>query len=145
MATLANDQMVQQLHIQQDAGLHEFGGEGDVRTRRRRITGWMVVHGDDRNRVVPDRIAEDLSDPDLGLIDASLVDGTDCQDPMLGIQQHRSKLLLIQGGHLDAYQVDNVVRRRDLGPLLGSKGRETDADFEGRFQLRRLGFAQTRG
>lgn len=73
------------------------------------------------------------------LVDAALVDSSDGHDAMLGVQERDAQLFLLQRGHLDPEQIDNVFRRPDLRSFVGRQGRETPAQLQCRLEADRFG------
>jgi hypothetical protein len=59
--------------IEQLSGRHDLHGEGDIRRRERRITGGVVMDGDEGRGLLAHGFAEDLGHPHLGLTKVVLV------------------------------------------------------------------------
>ncbi len=90
MATLSDEDVVAHRDIQQAPSLNNTDRQRDIGTRRRRIPRRMIVHKDDRNRVVSHGISKQLADPHGRLIGASLIDRPHGESDVLAI--HLSNL-----------------------------------------------------
>jgi hypothetical protein len=87
-AALADDEVVQRLNVQQLARLDEHLGQAHVFGRRGGVAGGVVLNDDDRRRVVPDGVAEQLGHADDVGVEAADVDGRDAQNPIVRINSN---------------------------------------------------------
>ena len=113
VGVVADDEVVEQLDVEQAAGGERLGGQVEVVRRRRRVARRMVVDEDDAGRVEPDRVAEELADPDQRRRHVALVDRRDAQDVVLRVEHHDPQLLALEPAHLEDQPVGDVVRAAD--------------------------------
>ena len=132
---VADDEVVEQLDVEQPAGRQRLGGQVEVVRRRRRVARRVVVDEDDAGRVEPDRVAEELADPDQRRRHVALVDGRHAQDVVLRVEHHDPQLLALEPAHLEDQPVGHVVRAADR-PARGRPVRQQPApELERRHEL----------
>ena len=113
-------------------------GEGVGSPRR------VVVDEDHAGRVEPDRVAEQLADPDQRRRHVALVDRRDPQHDVLRVEEDDPQLLALEAAHLEDEPVGDVAGRADR-PAPGRPVREQPpAELERGGELGRLRGADAR-
>jgi hypothetical protein len=102
----------------------------------------MVVRHDDRRRVDPDCLTKELANPHHCRVQRPDIDGVNLHDLILGVEDDRLEMLLLQRPHLEHQQIGRVRRRLDREALLRRGNQQSPAEFKGGLQLGCLGLAQ---
>ena len=87
--------MVDEVDIEEGRGASQLGGQADIRSRRSRVATGVVVSDRDGWAVRSDSLPKHLGDPDLGAVDASLIDGRNAFDTVFRIEDGDPKLCLL--------------------------------------------------
>jgi hypothetical protein len=85
------------LDVQQLARLDEHLGRAHVFGRRGEVAGGMVLNDDDRCRVVPDGVADQLGHADGVGLEAADIDGGDSQNLVARINSNCSTITIFRG------------------------------------------------
>lgn len=133
MPSPSNDEMVHDLDIEHLSSSNELGGKRDICARRCRIARWVIVNHDHRHRVDPDGVAKYLTNPDICLICAPLVHGSQRDQAMLRVEQDRPQLLLFERGHFHPNQVDHVIWGDDLRTVVTPNSGQPVGKFQSGF------------
>ena len=141
---MADDEVVEQGDVEQPAGGERLRGQVQVVGRRRRVAARVVVDEDDARRVEPDRVAEQLADPDQRRADVALVDRRDAQDVVLRVEEDDAQLLALEAAHLEDEPVGDVARAADRPAAGRPVGEQPPTELERRHELGGLRRADAR-
>jgi hypothetical protein len=67
----ADDDVVVQRNAERSGGLNDVFGDRDIRLRRCRVAGWMVVYDDQRRGTELERALDDLACVDRRMVDGA--------------------------------------------------------------------------
>src|SRR5947209_11650529 len=109
--SLADNQMVEQLDLQQLARLNQSAGHLDILRAGLGCAAGVVVRDDDRGALEQDRQLEDFTGPDDRRVQTALVEAMQALYLVFGIQASHPELLVVEMPHLQ-----HEYRRQVGGP-----------------------------
>lgn len=139
----SDHEVIDDLDVEQAAGLHGCLRELDIGPRWARIAGRMVMEENHRGSIDPDRFAEEFGHPYLGSTDVPLRDRNGAEYPVARIEQDDPELLLLERRHLRPGDGVGIFRSVDGWAFLRTSEGEASTEFECCLELGCLGRAQT--
>jgi hypothetical protein len=97
----ADDDEIYQLKLQNSAGFENSPGKPQIRFRRRRITGGMIVHQDEGVGRVSDHGLKDFSRVAERFVHAALAHRADLNEVLLGVEKNDTQTRRKEGTYLD--------------------------------------------
>ena len=99
---VANHQVVEDIDVEQAAGVQSLRGRVEIVGRWRRVARRVVVDEDDARGVEAEGVSEQLADTDDRRADGALVGGHDTEDRVIRVEDHDALLFAFQATHLQA-------------------------------------------
>ena len=137
----ADDYVVQHFYFQDLACFHQSAGNDYVVGAGGGITGGVVVDNDNGGAVLPDGGSEDFRRTGHGGIHVAHVDLPNAHDFVLGVEQDRLQVFLVQEAHLAEEETCDVSGRVDGESFGGLQVGESTAQGHGCKELAGFGFA----